>query len=31
MYDLAVEFCSVFINEIVVSGCIVLSDGFLSV
>ena len=30
VYDCVVEFCAVFVNELVVAGCIVLSGGFAS-
>ena len=31
VYDGAVAFCAVFVNEVAAAGCIVLSDGFASV
>ena len=30
MYDCAVAFCAMFVNELAVAGCIVPSDGFAS-
>ena len=30
VYDHAVAFCAIFVDDFVVSGCIVLSDGFAS-
>ena len=30
MYDCAVVFCAMFVNELVIAGCIVPSDGFAS-
>ena len=30
MYDHAIAFCAVFIDDLVVAGCIVPSDGFAS-
>ena len=30
MYDCAVAFCAIFVDELAVAGYIVLSDGFAS-